>query len=101
MNTYYIVVIGWSLYYLIQSFLPEVPWAECHHEWNTPKCRSDADLQSTCHSYYANLTMSSVLGADHEYHKVADSNGTLSAALLRNCTDSLGVFSDPVREYWE
>ena len=106
MNMYYIVVIGWSLYYLIQSFRSEVPWASCQHDWNTGHCRSDDELQQLCHEYYQGRNQSTTgLNASHLYHSVVSSansiNGTLGGVLLRECTDAVGNFSHPVREYWK
>ena len=42
LNSYYIVVLAWSLYYLWlsipRSFDYELPWSTCRNAWNTPKC---------------------------------------------------------------
>ncbi|XP_038610042.1 sodium-dependent noradrenaline transporter [Tachyglossus aculeatus] len=35
---YYNVIIAWSLYYLISSFTFDLPWTNCGHPWNSPKC---------------------------------------------------------------
>ncbi|WAR03537.1 SC6A4-like protein [Mya arenaria] len=37
---YYNTIIAWALYYLVNSFRSEVPWASCGNEWNTPNCIS-------------------------------------------------------------
>ena len=42
LNSYYIVVLAWGLYYLWLS-IPrsldyELPWSTCKNTWNTPKC---------------------------------------------------------------
>jgi SNF family Na+-dependent transporter len=44
LNTFYIVVLAWSLYYLWHSFAYELPWATCGNWWNTPQCVSAANL---------------------------------------------------------
>ncbi|XP_072329182.1 sodium- and chloride-dependent taurine transporter-like isoform X1 [Scyliorhinus torazame] len=41
LNVYYIVILAWGLYYLIQTFQAELPWARCGHKWNTPNCIED------------------------------------------------------------
>ncbi len=44
LNTFYIVVLAWSLYYLWHSFSHELPWATCNNSWNTNMCVSSVDL---------------------------------------------------------
>ncbi len=39
LNIYYIVILAWGLYYLLQCFQHELPWASCRHSWNTPELR--------------------------------------------------------------
>lgn len=41
LNIYYIVILAWGLYYLLQCFQPELPWAKCSHPWNTATCVED------------------------------------------------------------
>jgi len=39
-DTYYSVIIAWTLFYLIASFtkLPGLPWEDCSNWWNTESC---------------------------------------------------------------
>ncbi|KAI8790591.1 sodium- and chloride-dependent glycine transporter 1-like isoform X2 [Biomphalaria glabrata] len=41
---YYNAVLSWVIYYLINSFYPDLPWASCDHWWNT-KCCVDRRVQ--------------------------------------------------------
>uniref|UniRef100_A0A674N1H8 Solute carrier family 6 member 6 n=1 Tax=Takifugu rubripes TaxID=31033 RepID=A0A674N1H8_TAKRU len=41
LNVYYIVILAWGLYYLLQCFQPELPWAKCKQPWNTDTCVED------------------------------------------------------------
>ena len=44
LNTYYIVVLAWAIFYLWHSFAFELPWATCGNWWNTPQCIAAANL---------------------------------------------------------
>lgn len=38
LNTYYIVVLAWALFYLWHSISFDLPWATCNNWWNTNSC---------------------------------------------------------------
>lgn len=49
LDIYYCIIIAWTLFYLIASFvrLPDLPWSGCDNEWNTVHCydpRSNGSL---------------------------------------------------------
>jgi solute carrier family 6 GABA transporter-like protein 1 len=46
LNTFYIVVLAWAIFYLWHSFAYELPWATCGNWWNTKQCISAANLTS-------------------------------------------------------
>ncbi|XP_069785384.1 creatine transporter-like isoform X2 [Narcine bancroftii] len=37
-NSYYILVLAWSCFYLAHSFSSPLPWASCNNTWNTAAC---------------------------------------------------------------
>jgi len=39
-NVYYCVIVAWSLYYFVASFvsIPDLPWNTCEGWWNSDKC---------------------------------------------------------------
>ena len=36
---YYNTIIAWVLFYLVNAFMPTLPWATCDNHWNTKFCR--------------------------------------------------------------
>ena len=38
LNIYYIVILGWALFYMFASFQSVLPWSRCGNDWNTPNC---------------------------------------------------------------
>jgi solute carrier family 6 GABA transporter-like protein 1 len=44
LNTFYIVVLAWAIFYLWHSFALELPWATCTNWWNTPQCIAAVNL---------------------------------------------------------
>ncbi|XP_061603794.1 sodium- and chloride-dependent creatine transporter 1-like isoform X3 [Phyllopteryx taeniolatus] len=80
-NTYYIMILVWGLYFLVNSFTNPLPWATCGHPWNTPNCTVDFNLN--CHSNSA---------ASSATQNQLASNGS--------CVETVGMRS-PVIEFWE
>ena len=35
---YYNTIMAWSLYYVVASMKPEVPWSSCWNTWNDGNC---------------------------------------------------------------
>lgn len=42
----YIVILSWSLLYLVFSFSSQLPWATCNNYWNSGKTEPAADIMS-------------------------------------------------------
>lgn len=61
-NMYFIVLVAWSLYYLVASFTKNLPWATCGNSWNSEHCVTPFDHSSDKffnHSAAAIATMKS------------------------------------------
>ncbi|MCJ8734683.1 hypothetical protein PDJAM_G00238120 [Pangasius djambal] len=56
LNIYYIVILAWGLYYLLQCLQRELPWARCRHSWNTPNCVEDTIRKNKTLWISANVT---------------------------------------------
>jgi solute carrier family 6 GABA transporter-like protein 1 len=41
LNSYYIVILAWAIYYMAMSFSTVLPWSTCGNEWNTQNCIQD------------------------------------------------------------
>ncbi|XP_060788391.1 sodium- and chloride-dependent creatine transporter 1-like [Neoarius graeffei] len=76
-NTYYIMVLAWSFYYLLQSFTKTLPWSTCTNYWNTENC-----IETFRHD--------------------ACKNGTISNYTFMNKTcEELENATSPIIEFWE
>lgn len=45
-SIYFDVIIAWSLYYMFSSFVEELPWANCDHDFNSPGCATVDEVRS-------------------------------------------------------
>ncbi|XP_023681631.1 sodium- and chloride-dependent creatine transporter 1 isoform X2 [Paramormyrops kingsleyae] len=98
-NTYYIMVLVWGLYFLLNSFSSPLPWATCGHPWNSPNCTQDFSRPCPSHS--------SLLGPAVEPSSSRNQSSpqplqNLSSLPLLNvsCAEVDGMRS-PVIEFWE
>ncbi|KAM3863782.1 sodium- and chloride-dependent GABA transporter 2-like [Diretmus argenteus] len=54
-STVYMIILAWSLFYLIYSFRAQLPWASCDNDWNTDRCVELSSLNWTA-GHNGNLT---------------------------------------------
>ncbi|XP_025107940.1 sodium- and chloride-dependent GABA transporter 1-like [Pomacea canaliculata] len=98
LNTYYIIVLAWAVFYLCSSFVSVLPWASCGNFWNTEACLSEYDrhkLPVKCYngSSYLEFNVTKEFNASYIFEKYKD----------YTCSQEYDPnrFSSPVKEFWE
>ena len=85
---YYNMILGWTLYYLVNSFQSTLPWSTCNNDWNTKFCRP-----SNPEKIAASLNNNGTGGAV--------SNVTGYAAPMNNETDVIVRNVSSSKEFWQ
>ncbi|XP_055929355.1 sodium- and chloride-dependent GABA transporter 1-like [Argiope bruennichi] len=67
LNTYYIVVLSWALYYIFNSLRWDVMWRTCDNWWNTPLCQSEYETNCTKESCPVEATTVAHISPVKEY----------------------------------
>ncbi|KAM3859087.1 sodium- and chloride-dependent GABA transporter 2-like [Diretmus argenteus] len=52
LNIYYIVLLAWAIFYLINSFKSPLPWSTCDNPWNTELCHSRLGVFANPHMFH-------------------------------------------------
>ncbi|CAB1430241.1 unnamed protein product [Pleuronectes platessa] len=58
MNSYFIVILAWNIFYLIHSFKSPLPWSTCDNEWNSESCHSPVNMIANTHLFSTNTSWS-------------------------------------------
>lgn len=87
--SYYIIIISWTTYYLVNSFKSPLPWTLCGQDWNTPLCITQKESVA---SQDMNGTLFNVSLGAYDVNNLTDlsEKGNKSAA-----------FSSPEEEFWQ
>ncbi|XP_044198685.1 sodium- and chloride-dependent betaine transporter-like [Thunnus albacares] len=91
LNIYYIVVLAWAIFYLINSFQSPLPWSTCENWWNTELCHGRLSIFANPNIFHPESNwsfLSNITSAEYFY------NGTYI-----NVTDPFSIRS-PEEEFW-
>ncbi|XP_063713731.1 sodium- and chloride-dependent GABA transporter 2-like isoform X2 [Symsagittifera roscoffensis] len=55
LNIYYVVILAWILFYMLESFKDPLPFSTCGNSWNSDKCHT---VQQIRNSFSPNITLS-------------------------------------------
>lgn len=90
LNSFYIVVLAWAMYYMYSSFAWDVPWRTCSNYWNTPVCRTNEDIRSAVNYCKRLMSGEPSSASDQAAFSGADIQCPFNATMLRS----------PVEEFW-
>ncbi|XP_043266393.1 sodium- and chloride-dependent glycine transporter 1-like isoform X2 [Venturia canescens] len=106
---YYMIIVGWTLFYTFASFSSQLPWAYCNYDFNSNNCYSgiqDMECQrENSTTIFFNKTCSSIdeVCAGFGYpnggnatHCYNGTNDTLVGALYKRALSSEEYFTDYV-----
>lgn len=96
LNIYYIVILAWAIFYLLQSFTSQLPWALCGEYWNTDCCVQDFKEDVKYQNYPEDVML------EGRNFTNATNNAPIPAlGYYINFTECNGSFTRPETEYWE
>lgn len=95
-SVYYNVIIAWILFYLFDSFRADVPWRNCNHEWDSPKCAQKLSIIGNGTKVIVNSIGKSMTACQHSYLTPLEANGSIIKCIL-NGTGRISASE----EYWK
>ncbi|KAL5014774.1 hypothetical protein ScPMuIL_009044 [Solemya velum] len=100
LNTYYIIILAWAVFYLFASFRSVLLWSKCDNWWNSEHCMSVYDRK--------NLPFLCTNGTSwHEIDGEYIINNSIAMqqnSTFFNCSQTsyeAHNYTSPVREFWE
>ncbi|XP_040002387.1 sodium- and chloride-dependent GABA transporter 2-like [Xiphias gladius] len=90
LNIYYIVVLAWAIFYLINSFKSPLPWSTCDNWWNTEICQSRFGIFGNPSLFHSNWSfLNNITSVDY-----SENLG------YYNETDQFMIAKSPEQEFW-
>eukprot|EP00066_Takifugu_rubripes_P022393 XP_011611659.1 PREDICTED: sodium- and chloride-dependent GABA transporter 2-like [Takifugu rubripes] len=92
LNIYYIVVLAWAIFYLVNSFKTPLPWSTCDNVWNTKSCLAGVNILDNPHLYKSNSSWSFL-------NNITTENFAEDLSYL-NESDLFLAANSPEEEFW-
>ncbi|XP_019947904.2 sodium- and chloride-dependent betaine transporter-like [Paralichthys olivaceus] len=58
LSTFFIIILAWNIFYMINSFKSPLPWSTCDNWWNTELCHSRVNMLDNSHLFSSNTNWS-------------------------------------------
>ena len=95
-SVYYNVIIAWILFFLFDSFRADVPWRNCDHEWDSPKCAQVLSVTGNGTKTISNSSGWKTTVCQHSSLTPVMENGTIFKCII-NGTERISASE----EYWK
>lgn len=90
LNTYYIIILAWAIFYLINAFMNPLPWSTCTNHWNTDMCHDRVSAFANPHLFQAESNWSFL-------YNFTSPNFSENASYIDYSTHSMRT---PEEEFW-
>jgi len=89
------VILAWSMRYMLSSLQNPLPWVSCTNPWNTPNCQEFGSSEDKSGAVSKLTTTSSLFVIQNATHQ----DGMFPTDANKSAADSPAT--SPVVEYWQ